>query len=79
LFEGIDEVVKDLKEKGFNLGLITSCTRDELNNDNALCRIFHSFDAAICVTDKVNPKPSADPIIAYFEKTSLLIIYILCN
>ena len=69
LFEGIDEVVGILKQKQFNLGLITSRTRDELNNDDALCRIFHLFDIAICVTDTVNPKPSADPIFAYFEKT----------
>jgi len=69
LFEGIDEMVKGLKEMGFYLGLITSRTRDELNNDDALCRIFHFFDAAICVTDTANPKPSADPIIAYLEKT----------
>ena len=69
LFEGIDEVVRNLKFEQFNLGLITSRTRDELNNDDALCRIFHLFDIAICVTDTANPKPSADPILAYFEKT----------
>ena len=69
LFDGIDEVVRELKEKNFNLGLITSRTRDELNNDDALCRIFHLFDVAICVTDTVNPKPAADPILAYLDKT----------
>ena len=69
LFRGIKEVVCKLKEKNLCLGLITSRTRKELNNDDALCQIFHLFDVAICVTDTVNPKPSADPIFAYFKKT----------
>ncbi len=69
LFDGIDEVVRELKQKHYKLGLITSRTRDELNNDDALCKIFHLFDVAICVTDTVNPKPSADPILAYFDRT----------
>ena len=69
LFDGIEDVVSELKHKHYKLGLITSRTRDELNNDDALCKIFHCFDLAICVTDTVNPKPSADPILAYFERT----------
>ncbi len=69
LFEWIDELVNTLKERQFRLGLITSRTRSELNNDDALCEIFHLFDVSICVTDTVKPKPSAEPILAYFEKT----------
>jgi len=69
LFDGIDKVVKTLKQTNHSLGLITSRTHDELNNDDALCQIFHLFDVAICVTDTVNPKPSADPILAYFDRT----------
>lgn len=69
LFKGIKEVVCRLKEKKFSLGLITSRTREELDNDDALCQIYPLFDVAICVTDTVNPKPSADPILAYFQKT----------
>lgn len=69
LFDGIEEVISELKQEHYKLGLITSRTRDELNNDDALCKIFHFFDVAICVTDTVNPKPSADPILAYFERT----------
>ncbi|WP_018464727.1 HAD family hydrolase [Segatella paludivivens] len=69
LFDGIEEMINELKNKQYKLGLITSRTRDELSNDDALCKIFHLFDIAICVTDTAHPKPSADPILAYFEKT----------
>ena len=69
LFKGIKEVVCKLKEKNLCLGLITSRTREELNNDDALCQIYHLFDVAICVTDTINPKPSADPILAYLQRT----------
>lgn len=32
-----------LKEKGSILGLVTSRTRDELNNDDTLCKIIDNY------------------------------------
>ena len=68
LFDGIADVMKELKKQGYHLGLITSRTRDELNNDDALCLIYDLFDCAICVTDTKSPKPSAEPLLAYIEQ-----------
>ncbi len=70
LFPGIEKTISVLKSKGFNLGLVTSRTRDELENDYALCRIISNFDVVICVTDTPRPKPFADPILVYLKKTN---------
>lgn len=60
-FEGIKEVIKELYEKGYIFGLITSRTLDEYHElDNELSDISNIFKV-IVTSDKVNnPKPNID-------------------
>lgn len=68
LFPGIEKTVSALKQKGLELGMVTSRTRDELDNDYALGRIIGRFGTIVCVTDTVNPKPHPDPLLTYLDK-----------
>ena len=60
-FEGIKEVIKELSEKGYIFGLITSRTLEEYHElDNELSDINNIFKV-IVTSDKVNnPKPHID-------------------
>lgn len=69
IFENISFVLKELKEKGFKLGIVTSKNRTEYKNDFIPFGLSHYFDTIICVEDTALPKPSPDPILKYIEYT----------
>lgn len=71
LFPHIEHTIAALKSKGLDLGLVTSRTHDELNNDFALGEIIEHFDTIICVTDAPRPKPNPDPLLVYLERCGL--------
>ena len=71
LFPHIENTIAALKSKGLDLGLVTSRTHDELNNDFALGEIIGNFDTIICVTDAPRPKPNPDPLLVYLERCGL--------
>ena len=71
LFPHIENTIAALKSKGLDLGLVTSRTHDELNNDFALGEIIEHFDTIICVTDAPRPKPNPDPLLVYLERCGL--------
>jgi len=71
LFPHIENTIAALKSKGLDLGLVTSRTHDELNNDFALGEIIEHFDTIICVTDAPRPKPNPDPLLVYMERCGL--------
>ena len=71
LFPHIENTIAALKSKGLDLGLVTSRTHDELNNDFALGKIIEHFDTIICVTDAPRPKPNPDPLLVYLERCGL--------
>ena len=71
LFPHIEHTIAALKSKGLDLGLVTSRTHDELNNDFALGEIIGNFDTIICVTDAPRPKPNPDPLLVYMERCGL--------
>jgi len=71
LFPHIEHTIAALKSKGLELGLVTSRTHDELNNDFALGEIIGNFDTIICVTDAPRPKPNPDPLLVYLERCGL--------
>ena len=71
LFPHIENTIAALKSKGLDLGLVTSRTHDELNNDFALGEIIGNFDTIICVTGAPRPKPNPDPLLVYMERCGL--------
>lgn len=69
LFGGIRELLEQLQAGGYDLGIITSKTRREFAADFEPCGIAGLFGTVICVEDAPRPKPFADPILTYLEKT----------
>lgn len=67
LFEGVEDVIKELKALGYKLGIVTSKNRDEYANDFAPFGLDRYFDTVICVEDSERPKPAPDPILKYLE------------
>ena len=68
LFPHIEHTIATLKSKGLGLGLVTSRTHNELNNDFALGKIIDHFETIICVTDAPRPKPNPDPLLVYMDR-----------
>lgn len=69
LFDGIKELLVELKSRGVELGIITSKNRKEFHNDFTPFGIDSFFDTIITLEDSVTPKPSAEPMLAYLKKT----------
>lgn len=70
LFDGIAEMLEELRGRGCRLGIITSKTRRELEIDFGRCGITSLFATIICVEDAPRPKPFADPMTVYIERTN---------
>lgn len=69
LFDGISELIIELKTKGTQLGIITSKNRHEYQSDFIPFGIDSYFNTIITVEDSVSPKPSAEPMLSYLKKT----------
>jgi HAD superfamily hydrolase (TIGR01549 family) len=70
LFDGISELLPELQNKGYQLGIITSKNPQEFTNDFEPHNISGYFSTILCVTDSPRPKPFADPILSYLERTN---------
>lgn len=69
LFAGMEDTLKVLKETGFQLGIVTSKTYQEFVDEALHYKIIEYFGTIIGRTDSPRPKPFADPILTYMEKT----------
>lgn len=69
LFDGIKEVVQELKLKGINLGIITSKTKKEYENEFIRFGIESYFDVIVCADDTLKHKPNSDPMDKYLQVT----------
>lgn len=67
LFDGIAETLKELKNQGYKLGVITSKSREEYETDFSPFSLDGYFDTIVCVGDSDRPKPSPDPMLKYLE------------
>lgn len=71
LFDGIKELIVELKERGVKLGIITSKNKKEFHNDFIPFGIDTCFDTVITVEDSTAPKPSAEPMLVYLNRTGV--------
>lgn len=71
LFDTIENVLDDLKTKGYQLGIVTNKTRKEFKKDFAPFHLSHLFDQIICSDDIDNPKPHPDPLLKYLENARI--------
>ena len=69
LFDGIAELLPQLQKNGHELGIITSKTPEEFAADFEPHRITRYFGTVLCATDSPRPKPFADPILTYLQRT----------
>lgn len=69
LFEGIKQVIQELKCKSVSLGIVTSKTRKEYETDFLKFGLNSYFDLVICADDTRKHKPDKEPIEKYIEIT----------
>lgn len=64
LYDGIVQLLEDLRSAGVKIGLVTSKSRYTTQMAFDLTGIQHLFDATICADESPRNKPSPDPILA---------------
>jgi len=67
VFDGIEDLLKELKFQNCQLGIITSKNREEYKNDFLPFGFGEYFDIVVSVEDSVRPKPFPDPMLRYLE------------
>lgn len=63
LFDGIYEMLEQLKKKQLTLGIVTSNTPEEYADHSDAFHINHFFDDFVFAGQTPNMKPAADPIL----------------
>lgn len=71
LFEGIPELLRELKSEGYVLGIVTSKDRHEFATDFVPFGIADYFDRVICVEDAPRPKPNPAPLTTYLTLSGI--------
>ena len=66
-FPGIPEVVELLHKKGHPMGIVTSKSKAEFDNEVILKNILHCFSIVVCAEDTEKHKPNPDPLLKYAE------------
>ena len=66
-FPGIPEVVEQLHAKGYPMGIVTSKSKSEFDNEVILKPILHCFEIVVCAEDTKKHKPNPDPLLKYAE------------
>jgi pyrophosphatase PpaX len=66
-FEGTSEVLKELRRRGYLIGVVTSKGRDLALRGLKLCSLDGLIDSAIFLEDTVVHKPRPEPILAALE------------
>lgn len=66
-FPGIPEVVEQLHQAGHPMGIVTSKSKAEFDNEVILKNILHCFDIVVCAEDTARHKPNPDPLLKYAE------------
>ncbi|MBU3133125.1 NUDIX hydrolase N-terminal domain-containing protein [Clostridium gasigenes] len=67
IFDGIRRLLEELKANSITLGIITSKTRKEYEDDFIRFGIAEYFDTVICADDSNEHKPNAEPMEKYLQ------------
>lgn len=67
VFDGIEPVLQRLKEEGVTCGIVTSKTKEELDNDFVPFRLMPYFQHATCADDTKKHKPDPEPILKFID------------
>lgn len=69
VYPGIEELLSELQTRCYNLGIVTSRLREELNEDFPQFGLEHYFSTIVCADDSKKHKPTAGPLLKYMELT----------
>ena len=69
LFDGVKETLEKLRDHSLTLGIITSKTREEFENDFLPFGVDDYFSTVVCAEDSKTHKPEPGPMLAYLEKS----------
>lgn len=69
-FAGADEVLAELRRRGYLLGVVTSKSRELGLRGLRLCSLDGLIDSAVFLEDTAIHKPNPDPILAALERLS---------
>lgn len=67
IHKGIEELLEELTDKGYKLGLVSSRPRELLENDFGKLKINKYFEIRVCADDTMEHKPTAAPLLKYME------------
>ena len=67
LFDGIEELLRELEERGIKCGIVTSRNREEVANDTTLISLFKYFEHIVTAEDTQRHKPEAEPVLKLVE------------
>ncbi len=71
LFPFIEEIIDKIKEKGIKVGIITSKTREEYNEDFLPFGLGDKINISLCIDEYIVPKPSSEGMALYLKKSEL--------
>lgn len=71
LFDGMVELLAELKNRGVKLGIVTSKNKKEFYNDFVPFGIDIYFGIVVTVEDSVAPKPSPEPMLTYLNRAGI--------
>jgi len=67
LFDGVEELLQELKRRGVKCGIVTSRNRDEVANDTTLSSLMKYFSHIVSAEDTRKHKPEAEPVLKLME------------
>jgi len=65
VFDGISKCLQQLLEQGTVLGIVTSKTAEEYENEFVPLGLTHYFDIVVCADDTKNHKPHSEPMVKF--------------
>ena len=67
IHEGIEELLIELSDRGYRLGLVSSRSRELLEKDFDKLKISKYFEIKVCADDTLEHKPTGAPLLKYME------------
>ena len=64
---GIEELLRELSDRGYKLGLASSRSRELLEKDFGKIKISNYFEIKVCADDTLEHKPTGAPLLKYME------------
>ncbi|MCX7708310.1 MAG: HAD family hydrolase [Clostridia bacterium] len=71
VFPQIETTLKKLKELNVKTGIVTSKTREELDNDFVPFALTDFIDIVVCADDTTRHKPHPEPILKFLQDAKL--------